>query len=136
MKKIIICVLIFVLLLSSCGSQSGIESKPEGTSLEFWITEDVGEVDFSDYEINPGWFGAEEYYGCGYCADDEAFVTYLITAYPDYSCGGSFVTRIKVTDPKVIIMNGLTCASSVNAWSTTLTKMGFKESECSTTHGV
>lgn len=39
---------------------------PEDTTLEFWITEDVGNVDFSQHSEIHGWMGAREFLGKGY----------------------------------------------------------------------
>lgn len=94
MKKqvIIIVLFIFVSLLSSC-SKSAHHKKPINTNLEFWITEDVSDFDFSNYTENYGLFGGREYYGTGYVPtfiDDDMqdpleCVLYTITSYPDYS---------------------------------------------------
>ncbi len=134
MKKFIVFLLLPIILLTSC-SANKVTKRPENTELEFWITEDVGEVDFSNHNVNYG-FGVREYYGLGYEVGDEEYVSYHITAYPDYANGGSFVTRIEVTDPNVKIIGGLTCKSETNLWNKVLTERGFENKELSTTHGV
>ncbi len=110
-----------------------IYEKLTDTDLEFWIVEDVAGRDFSDHAINPGWFGATEYYGLGYAheesSDDAEYVSYLVTAYPDYADGGEYVTRITVTDPEVNIMSGLTAASSADEWDAALTALGCTRDE-------
>ncbi len=103
--------------------------KPQDTQLEFWITEDVASVDFSAYSINPGWMGATEYYGKGYVDGDTEYVSYLVSAYPDYADGGSFVTRITVTDPEIEILGGLTASSSMDDWYVALRTLGFEMCE-------
>ncbi len=133
MKKFVLFLLLPIILLTSCAA-SNIKKRPEDTELEFWITEDVGEVDLSDHNVNYG-FGAREYYGLGYEVGDEKYVSYIITAYPDYSSGGSYVTGIIVTDPDVKIMGELTCNSSLNSWDKVLKDMGFSQKELSTVSG-
>ncbi len=107
---------------------------PDGTELEFWLTEDVGKVDFSGYDEVSGWFGAHEYLGNGYkCVKDEdgnndrpdVYVSYLVTAYPDYADGGRFVTSITVADPNVRFC-GLTTGSSLDEFAEKLGGYGFE----------
>ena len=119
-KKLLpIITIISFLLLVSCASNK-ILSKPEDCTLEFWITDDVTEFDFSDYYFIPGMFGGSMYYGKGYAptlTDEgydirpEYYVIYTLTAYPDYSSKGDFVTDIEITDPAISIY-GITCNSS------------------------
>ncbi len=106
-----------------------IYEKPTDTELEFWITEDAGEADFSAHAINPDWMGATEYYGLGYADGDDEYVSYLVSAYPDYADGGEYVTQITVTDPEVNIMSGLTAASSPDEWEAALTALGCTRDE-------
>lgn len=81
--------------------------RPGDTNLEFWIGQDVGDVDFSSHTEIYGWFGVREFLGQGYVSKDEPFVSYLIGAFPDESDGGSFVTRIEIYDANVVVY-GLT----------------------------
>lgn len=106
---------------------------PENTSLDLWILQDTEALDLSDYESIPGYFGAEEIYGKGYervfvpgedFADPEHCVKYLISAWPDYSDGGEFVTQITITDPAVTFF-GLTAESPREDFDRILTKKGF-----------
>ena len=107
--------------------------KPENTSLDLWILQDTEKIDLSEYESIPGWFGAEEVYGKGYesvfvpgegFADPEHCVKYLISAWPDYSDGGEFVTQITITDPNVTFF-GLTSESPREDFDRILTEKGF-----------
>ena len=117
MRKAFILPALCLMILSLLGcSGKKFESMPEKTDLEFWITEDVAEVDFSDYAQEHGWMGATVYYGKGYepvtdeygeQIDPPYCVKYKISAYPDYSDGGSYVTHIFVSDPEVRV-RGLT----------------------------
>ncbi|MBR6618124.1 MAG: hypothetical protein IKL00_09685 [Oscillospiraceae bacterium] len=89
-------------------------------------------MDFSKYTLIPGTMGAKEYYGTGYFPVKDAegidvmpkhYVTYLISAYPDYADGGQYVTRIEITDPKVEIM-GITVNSTEDEFSDVFSNMG------------
>ena len=89
---------------------------PKNTSLEFWITEDVKDRDWTGHDEIYGWMGAREFLGSGYKKNEdptgsnqhpEHYVSYVITAWPDYADGGEFVTDITVTDPDVTVY-GLT----------------------------
>ncbi len=95
-------------------------TKPTETELAFWITEDVGQVDFSEYERRPVFMDGIEYFRKGYKEGDSEYVSYLVTPYPTYADGGSFVTRINVTDPNVKILGGLTITSTVAEWDRVL----------------
>ncbi len=129
MKKSIFVALAFALLLlsllSGCARQY---PAPETTDLEFWITEDVAQVDFENYASQPG-FGVVRYYGRGYDAEAKEYVCYDITAYPDYSDGGSYVTRIGITDPNVKVWNDLTITASVEEWEHLLNAQGYTRAE-------
>ena len=106
---------------------------PENTSLEFWITQNVDNVDWSGYDGITGWFGAKEYLGRGYRKvhdgpgggrHPEHYVSYKLTAWPDYADGGWFVTQITVTDPAVRVC-GLTVTSSYDEFKQTFESLGF-----------
>lgn len=103
------------------------------TSLEFEITENVENVDFSQYNRNYGLMGGKEYYGMGYSAvkDEEGnevkpeyYVLYTITAYPDYADGGQYVTRIEITDSNVMVY-GLTVNSTIEEYDAVFSEMGY-----------
>ncbi len=102
--------------------------KPADTALEFWITQDMKNVDLSSHEEIEGWIGAREYYGKGYGSDSEYHVKYLITAYPDYADGGAYVTEITVTDPAVSVY-GLTVTSSAEEFKEVFGGMDFALTE-------
>lgn len=108
-------------------------SAPASDDLEFYITQNVGNVDFSDYAEIYGWFGAREFLGKGYetvpvdgstPVHPEHYVSYVIGAYPDESDGGQFVTMIVITDPQVEYYN-LTVNSSAEAFRETLEGLGY-----------
>ena len=107
--------------------------KAENTTLEFWITENVEGVDFSQHNEIYGWMGAREFYGKGYSSvkDEDGntvkpthYVTYLITAYPDHADGGRYVTRIEISDPEVAVY-GLTVNSTIEEYEAVFRKMGY-----------
>ena len=135
MKRILTLSVVLVLLslcFSGCGAKS--IDKPTDTNLEFWITEDVSEFDFSDYYSVPGWFGASEYYGSGYepagFEDDnfpiepEHCVKYMVTSYPDYSSKAQHITGIVVTDPSITFY-GITLESTEDEIKDAMTSNGY-----------
>ncbi len=110
MKQIALILVITILLVnfSSCSGADTTSEMPEDTNLEFWITQDVSETDFSVYYEIVGWFGARQYYGSGYLpatdedgneVDPDYYVKYMITAWPDYADGGEYITAIDFNDP-------------------------------------
>ena len=107
---------------------------PENTSLEFWITEDVTGRDWTGHDEIYGWMGAREFLGSGYKKNEDAdgldqrpehYVSYVITAWPDYADGGEFVTDITVTDPAVTVY-GLTIASTYEEFDAVFEPLGYE----------
>ena len=107
---------------------------PKNTSLEFWITEDVKDRDWTGHDEIYGWMGAREFLGSGYkkTQDDdgsdqhpEHYVSYVITAWPDYADGGEFVTDITVTDPDVTVY-GLTIESTYEEFDAVFEPLGYE----------
>lgn len=125
-----ICTLFSV---SSC-NESKFLDKPEETNLEFWITEEVDDEQFENCTFLPGLFGGDMYLGSKYKAvfndgssmaqEPEVHVVYTVTAYPDYSNGGSYITGIDITDPNINVY-GLTMKSSKDEISKTMSNLGF-----------
>jgi hypothetical protein len=104
--------------------------KPENTSLEYWILNDVKNEDFSGHHLDPNLIGASLYYGKGYEPKDgiepEKYVKYTVSAWPDYSSVGTrYVTEIEITDPEVTFL-GLTVDSSVEDFKKVFEPMGFE----------
>ena len=133
-KKIILSVIAFVLVVSGIFIYANRKPTRPVTNLEFWIGDNVDDVDFSGYEIKPGLFGGREYYGTGYVptitgkgkqTDPEHCVIYTITAYPDYSSNKSHITGITITDP-AIEFYGISLNSSHKEFETLMKKQGFK----------
>ena len=107
---------------------------PKNTSLEFWITEDVKDYNWTEHDEIYGWMGAREFLGSGYkkTQDEdgsdqhpEHYVSYVITAWPDYADGGQFVTDITVTDPAVKVY-GLTIASTFEEFDAVFEPLGYE----------
>ncbi len=98
---------------------------PADSELEFWVTDPASREDFAGHYEVDGWFGAREFYGEGYGEGDAEYVSYLISSYPDALDMGSYVTTIEVTDPYIVIMNGLTASSSPEEWDAALSALGF-----------
>lgn len=104
------------------------------TFLEFQITENVENTDFSQYKSVSGWMGAKEYYGKGYSpvtdsegneTKPEYYVTYLVSAYPDYADGGQYITRIEITDPTVLV-HGITVESPFEEFEAVFKAMDYE----------
>jgi len=107
---------------------------PKDTTLEFWITEDVKDQDWFEYDEIYGWMGAREFLGSAYKKNadtdgsdqhPEHYVSYVITAWPDYADGGEFVTEITVTDPAVKVY-GLTIASTFEEFDAVFEPLGYE----------
>ncbi len=140
MKKILtVLILTSMVFLSTCSSKG--PEKPSDCALDFWIAENVENIDFSEYEEIYGWFGAREFLGKGYHTvineDGESvkpdhYVSYVITAYPDYSSGGQYVTEIVITDPNVQ-MYGLFVTSSIEEFDSLFENMGYHIEEVGNT---
>lgn len=137
MKKSAIAAVVSIsfgfVFLAACNN-SGVLAKPENTALEFWVAEKVSADDFNGHEQILGAFGGNLYFGQGYHANEinedgvvypEHYVTYLVTAYPDYSSPGGYdaVTRIEITDPNVSV-GGITCASSLEEFDAVFEGLG------------
>ena len=120
---------IFTVLALVRGGPSKVPPRPQDTSLEFWLCDDMWEFDWSGHDEIGGWFGAREYLGTGYRAVDgrrpETRVSYILTAWPDYADGGSYVTTIEITDPAVSVY-GLTVNSEPEEFQRVMESMGYE----------
>ena len=140
MKKLVAFIMVLILIFSMCAcnntqlpdddnkqtqsennqqTQNNNLSQPI-TNLEFWIAENVDDVDFSKYQIKYGMMGGTEYYGTGYVptvdeygqqVDPEHCVIYTVTSYPDYANKEQHITHIYITDPQIEFY-GITLNSS------------------------
>lgn len=137
MKKFIFCITLFIFLILSSCSYTMREPKPEDTNLEFWITEDVTNFDFSSYQPKYGLFGGRMYYGTGYMPtyddennqiDPDRYVIYTVTNYPDYSSKSQAITEIKISDPDIHFY-GLSSSSTDEEIANTLSMYGYKKDE-------
>ena len=126
---LLLCISLFAMV--GCTSDK-ILAKPVDTSLEFWVIQDVSDIDFSGHYKLHG-FGADFYYGKGYqpaeiiedsaAIPPEHCVIYTVSPYPDYSSGGQYVTRIAITDPQVTVY-GITCGSTLQDFDATFENLG------------
>ncbi len=134
MKRIVVGLLGVLLLISVCGCSSfnQVSKKPD-SNLEFWITENVESIDFSEYTEKLGLMGGRMYYGKGYSPSTEEMpfnnvepncVVYTVTKYPDYSSKNSHITRIEITDP-TIHFYGLTLNSSEDEIDRVMKEQGY-----------
>lgn len=123
--------------LASCQAPSIFLERPAETNLGFWITEKVDKEALKSCTFLPGWFGGDEYLDSRYKATKkengsyeipEHCVTYFISAYPDYSDGGSYVTKIRITDPEVNVY-GMTLDSHPDQVRHTMMGEGFEDNQ-------
>lgn len=123
------CAIILILCISN-------RIPKKESNLEFWIAENVENVDFSNYQEKFGLMGGREYYGTGYVpttnengeqTDPEECVIYTVTSYPDHISNKRHVTRIYITDPSITIY-GLTLNSPADEIETVMRNHGFKNS--------
>ena len=144
-KKVFLLATILVLTLCLCvGCSDKIPEKPDDTTLEFWIAEDVSSVDLSEHYARTGVFGAKEYYGKGYSPAEilegnedilpKRYVIYTIGGYPDTSDDWNYITRIQITDPEVTVY-GITCNTSLDEFDEIMKGLGYKiHEETATMH--
>ena len=132
MKKLLAIMLSAIVLITLVGCGSNRLKKPE-TNLEFWIAENVDNVDFSNYQMKYGMFGGNMYYGTGYVptldeneqqVDPEHCVIYTVTSYPDYMNKAQHITRIEITDPEIELY-GLSINSSKEDIKNVMEEQGF-----------
>ena len=126
---LLLCIMLFAMV--GCTDDKVLD-KPKDTSLEFWVLQDVSDIDFSGHYKLHG-FGADFYYGKGYqpaeIVEDSAAippehcVIYTVSPYPDYSSGGQYVTRIAITDPQVTVY-GISCDSTLQDFDATFENLG------------
>ena len=99
--------------------------RPADTNLEFWITEDVSDINFyANYASGGEVFGMVFFCGMGYTADMEEKVVYGLTPYPDHADRNLYITRIEITDPNITIY-GLTINSDWETVKQVLTEQEF-----------
>ena len=133
MKKIICLFLLLATLSVSFTGCVRVVDKPTDTNLEFWITENVTDYDFSEYTYVPDW-GIGSYYGKdyspvavtveGYPVAPEHCVFYTVSSYPDESSKGKHITRIEITDPAVTFY-GITMGSTDEEIIAAMEKNGY-----------
>lgn len=138
MKKLLaviaIPIILSIFILASCADKAVEKNlaKPDDTTLEFWITQKVSEVDFSDHYQVHDVFGAYMYYGYGYqpvhvdgdyFAPPDYCVMYTVSGYPDASNDFTHITRIDITDPTVSIY-GINCDSTFDEFDKAFTELG------------
>ena len=133
MKRLLTLSLFAFFVFSASAYAPNTLERPADTNLEFWIAENVDDVDFSGHESKYGIMGGYEYYGMGYAptidktgwqADPQYCVIYTVTSYPDYSDTAQHITSISITDPSVTVY-GLTVDSSFAEFDDVMRGNGF-----------
>jgi len=118
--SLVIVLMTILCCLVGCNQDDINDLSQPPSNLEFWIAENVDDVDFSKYQIKYGMMGGTEYYGTGYVptideegqqVDPEHCVLFTVTSYPDYSSKSQHITYISITDPSIEVY-GLTINSS------------------------
>ena len=154
MKKLFTLLLVLILIFSLCACdnsqlphddnqqlQNNDLTKPV-TNLEFWIAENVDNIDFSKYQEKYGMFGGHAYYGTGYVptideyrqqVDPGRCVIYTVTSYPDYSDKEKHITGIYITDPKIEFYE-ITLNSSFEDFEYFIQKQGFEITSSNENH--
>ncbi len=139
MKKLFVLLLVFLMLLSFARCSLNSLEKPE-TNLEFWIGENVDDVDFSMYQekYRYGFMGSgKQYYGTGYTpttdenghqVSPEHCVIYTVAPFPDYTSKKCHITGISISDPDITVY-GLTINSPSDDIESTMKSNGFKSVE-------
>lgn len=115
----------FAVRRGSVPPRPSVPPSPEDTTLEYWICDDAAKIDWSGHQEVLGIMGGREFLGSGYHLEDTARVLYTLTAWPDYADGGSYITRIRITDPAVSVY-GLTVNADFQAFREVFTSMGFR----------
>ena len=142
MKKCTVFLIVISLLafsLTACSNDN--DEQPEvpflerpDTNLDFWIADNVDNVDFSEYTYK-GLMGGWSYYGKEYdIARDEYdqpiapehYVLYTVTNFPDYSDKAEHITDIRITDPEIYIYGSLTVESSFEDFKRVMEQNGFE----------
>ncbi|MBP3618549.1 MAG: hypothetical protein J6J38_10985 [Lachnospiraceae bacterium] len=140
-KKGLLIISIFLLVFICIFVFANRKPKRPVTDLEFWIGENVDEVDFSGYVEKFGLFGGREFYGSGYVPtldgdrqiDPEHCVIYTVTSFPDYSSNKRHVTRITITDPDVTFY-GISLNSTHKEFERLITEQGFRITDTAANH--
>lgn len=135
MKKAIIS-LIAILMLSLCvftgcgdrDNKNKIPERPEDTNLEFWIAQDVSDVDFSEYEEVLGTTPGYHYLGKDYHSGDNqkrGCVSYVVHKYPDDSDSKDYISSILINDADVTVY-GINCHSTFEEFDKVMKKNGYE----------
>ncbi len=140
-KKVLIILSALLLVFVVFFAFGNRKPKHPVTNLEFWIGENVDEVDFSGHVEKFGLFGGREFYGSGYVPtvdgnrqiDPEHCVLYTVTAFPDYSSNKRHVTRIYITDPDVTFY-GISLNSTHKEFERLITEQGFRITDTAANH--
>ena len=101
--------------------------------LEFWILQNVTDVDFSTYTRDFAALGTKGGVWFGKAYDitptlemdyQDPYVEYTLNSWPDYADPGLYITHITITDPKVKIF-GLTLQNTDEEWQKELKTRAF-----------
>lgn len=104
-----------------------IPERPQDTDLEFWIGEDVSEVDFSEYERVTSLMSRNHYLGKDYsfASNQHGTVSYAVDKYPDDEDGKDCVTLIVIDDASVTLY-GINCNSTFAQFDKAMKANGYE----------
>lgn len=117
MKKLAALLIVICVALCACVHEPAtFPDKPQDSKLEFWIGQDVTDVDFSEYERVIGVTGDIMYLGKDYNSSinptPQYYVMYVIKLHNRASWDdGAYVSEIWITDPNVTLY-GINCHST------------------------
>lgn len=116
--------------------------RPEDTTLDFWLTEELSQQQMDSLDEITGIIGAREFLGKDYKAlsgennqfyKPEIYVSYIVGSWPDEKNFGHFVTTIEITDPKITLY-GISCQSPYEDFDSVFTEMGYDVEKYETYH--
>lgn len=106
-----ISALFSIILLSGCSTESVCIEKPKDTNLKYWLTQSVTEKELSTMELVGYGYGTDVYLDNNYNLDsykgpfnleeDNIYVTYMVSRYPDISSTSFAIIGIEITDPSI-----------------------------------
>ena len=112
------------------------------STLDFYIGQNVDDVDFSEYEIRDLGFSADYvmYYGKGYSATEtgdtpKQCVWYAVSSYPNLENEEKHIKHIFISDPAVKLW-GMTVNSSAEKFTATMMAKGFEIEKRSTKYYI
>ena len=125
-------------LIAMQNKYTGFPTDPTNTTLEFWITDSISDIDLTGYQTlhRPELIGIDKnaFFGAGYTSYldtagneifPDAYVVYATSSYPNTKADGDYITYIEITDPEVYLY-GLTVNCTPEEFDQTFKSLGFE----------